>query len=88
MNVVVYASSTKQPREMQMSIVIRRYSDLDRSRCDLQGWVPMNDMGGNKDFLSKHKGWYLNNKVNRKSRSDMDSFKKLLREAAGKGKGT
>ncbi len=48
----------------------------------------MNDMGGNKDFLSKHKGWYLNNKVNRKSRSDMDSFKKLLREAAGKGKGT
>ena len=53
-----------------------------------QGWEPMNDMGGNKDFLSKHKGWYLNNVVKKSSKASMEEYRKFAREAERKGKGT
>ena len=61
---------------------------LSNSIFSHKGWVPMNDMGGNKDFLSKHRGWYLNNVVKKNSKAGMEEYKKFAREAERKGKGT
>jgi len=52
----------------------------------VKGWEPFNDLGGTRDFLKAHRGWYMSNKL--KSSNARASFNSFYQEVLRKGKGT